>query len=516
MAAKVQETENKKASKARIREGERGQWWPYETTDTELRELQNEGMISAHWSFIRDTVVPKPGAGEVVMTKAWVERGLSLPCSEFFLSILNTYGLQPHNICPNSYLLLSNFATLCEGHLEIRPDVKLWQFFFRVKKETKDKAMLNCGSMTFMLRPGRMYPPHDLHESVRYWNAGWFYEKNASVPEIHDGLPKFNNEPPEELASWSFVPSLALTPILEKAARRISWLVHDGLTGTQLTLSWFTRRIQPLRYNARLICAYTGADDQLRATRHDLPADSLKRRFKTLVKICRGQPIPELIKDIYTNNQCPPLATLAEENLRAILRVPVSGDVAEEVPDDEEEEEEQAPRKAAPDLRSVPAPKLPARGRSQRRGLRQAQNHQAPSARLKESGAGTFEDAYHSRQTLAPHHPRRPNSDYRCHSDHQPRAHHKIHEKVSGCWSSDSSSAKHFPHCSTAVSSSGGTISTSCRKHSTGSNSGQQQKVVGEDPKAKGPAREKQKFKAKERLKLLPPRRSEPVLTSSF
>ncbi|KAK1616030.1 hypothetical protein QYE76_021547 [Lolium multiflorum] len=128
MAAKVQETENKKASKARNREGERGQWWPCETTDTELRELQNEGMISAHWSFIRDTVVPKPGAGEVVMTKAWVERGLSLPCSEFFLSVLNTYGLQPHNICPNSYLLLSNFATLCEGHLGIRPDVKLWQF----------------------------------------------------------------------------------------------------------------------------------------------------------------------------------------------------------------------------------------------------------------------------------------------------------------------------------------------------------------------------------------------------
>ncbi|KAK1694334.1 hypothetical protein QYE76_011031 [Lolium multiflorum] len=294
MAAKVQETENKKASKARNREGERGQWWPCETTDTELRELQNEGMISAHWSFIRDTVVPKPGAGEVVMTKAWVERGLSLPCSEFFLSVLNTYGLQPHNICPNSYLLLSNFATLCEGHLGIRPDVRLWQFFFRVKKETKDKAMLNCGSMTFMLRPGRMYPPHDSHESVRYWNAGWFYEKNVPVPEIHDGLPKFNNEPPEELASWSFIPPLSLTPILEKAARRISW------------------------------------------------------RFKTLVKVGRGQPIPELIKDIYTNDQCPPLATLAEENLRTILRVPVSGDTAEEVPEDEEEEEEPAPRKVAP------------------------------------------------------------------------------------------------------------------------------------------------------------------------
>ncbi|KAK1650626.1 hypothetical protein QYE76_068431 [Lolium multiflorum] len=70
MAAKVQETENKKASKARNREGERGQWWPCETTDSELRELQSEGMISAYWSFIRDTVVPKPGAGEVLATLA--------------------------------------------------------------------------------------------------------------------------------------------------------------------------------------------------------------------------------------------------------------------------------------------------------------------------------------------------------------------------------------------------------------------------------------------------------------
>ena len=39
---------------------------------------------------------------------------------------------------------------------------------------------------------------------------------------------------------------------------------------------------------------------------------------------------------------------MAEENFRNILRVPVSGEAAEEDPDDDEEEEEQAPRKAAP------------------------------------------------------------------------------------------------------------------------------------------------------------------------
>ncbi|KAK1627243.1 hypothetical protein QYE76_001558 [Lolium multiflorum] len=432
MAAKVQETENKKASKARIREGERGQWWPCETTDMELRELQNEGMISSHWSFTRDSDVPKPEAGEIVMTKAWVERGLSLPCSEFFLSILNTYGLQPHNICPNSYLLLSNFVTLCEGHLGIRPNVKLWQFFFRVKKETKDKAMVNCGSMTFMLRPSRMYPPHDSHESVRYWNAGWFYEKNASVPEVHEGLPQFVNEPPEELASWSFVPSLAQTPILEKAARRISWLVHDGLTGAQLTLSWFSRRIQPLRYNARLMCAYTGADDLLRVTRHDLPADSLKRRIKTLVKIPRGQQVPELTKDIYTNDQCPPLNTLAEESFRTILRVPVTGDTAEEAPDDDEEEEEQAPRKAAP--RPTKRPRAKASG-SEAGASGEASAKKPKTTKPPPLDSRKAERA-RIRMLSTAGQGTRPESENRCHADRQPGAHHQIHEEISGSRSS--------------------------------------------------------------------------------
>jgi hypothetical protein len=42
------------------------------------------------------------------------------------------------------------------------------------------------------------------------------------------------------------------------------------------------------------------------------------------------------------------LDTLAEEDFRAILRVPASAEGAEEDPEDEDEEEEQAPKKAAP------------------------------------------------------------------------------------------------------------------------------------------------------------------------
>jgi hypothetical protein len=130
-----------------------------------------------------------------------------------------------------------------------------------VKKETKDRIMVNCGNMTFVLHTKRIFPTLVSHESVRYWNIEWFYLKNISVPGCHDGLPVFVNKPLEELASWSFIPNLAQHPELDKMARRISWLFHDGLSGMDLTLSWFTRRIQPLKYTKRLICEYSGVDD---------------------------------------------------------------------------------------------------------------------------------------------------------------------------------------------------------------------------------------------------------------
>jgi hypothetical protein len=46
MAAKVQEAEQKKGSKARNREKEKGQWWPSKIIDSELRAFKQEGLIA--------------------------------------------------------------------------------------------------------------------------------------------------------------------------------------------------------------------------------------------------------------------------------------------------------------------------------------------------------------------------------------------------------------------------------------------------------------------------------------
>ena len=302
----VQQTEEAaKKSKARKRDSEaKGKWWPCATTEMELKNLESEGFLQpGSWRSVPDELAPAPKDNEMVLTKALVERGFSFPPSDFFLEILKTYGLQPHNISPNSVLAISNHVALCEGHLRVTPEISLFQYFFSVKKERirQSAELATCGSITFILRPGRVYPPTDRHESARYWSGGFFYLKDVSDPASEKKLPVFKNCPPTELPSWTHCPHFSDSPQLTRAVRRICKLTEEGLTGKDLTLSWFTKRIQPLQNRDRLMFEYTGRDDPMRATKDNLSADAIDKRIRVLLKISRELHVHVCNKDIHTN-----------------------------------------------------------------------------------------------------------------------------------------------------------------------------------------------------------------------
>ena len=246
-AEKKAEENAAKKSKARQRDsGSKGKWWPCTTTETELQNLEGEGFLQpGSWRTTPNALAPVPQDNEMVLTKALVERGFSFPPSDFFLEILKAYGLQPHNISPNSVLAISNHVTLCEGHLRVTPELSLFQYYFTVKKERirQSTELATCGSITFMIRPGRVYPHTDRHESARYWSGGFFYLKDVSDPASERKLPPFKNCPATELPAWSHCPHLSESLQLTRAVRRICKLTEEGLTGKDLTLSWFTKRI---------------------------------------------------------------------------------------------------------------------------------------------------------------------------------------------------------------------------------------------------------------------------------
>ncbi|KAK1609347.1 hypothetical protein QYE76_033020 [Lolium multiflorum] len=297
----------------------------------------------------------------MVVTKALVERGFSFLPSDFFSEILKTYGLQPHNISPNSVLAISNHVTLCEGHLRVAPDLALFQYYFSVKKEKISKAseLATCGSITFMLRPGRVYPPTDRHESARYWSGGFFYLKDVSDPASERVLPPFKNSPASEDPAWTQCPHLSESPQLTRMVRRICKLTEEGLTGKDLTMSWFTKRIQPLQHRDRMMFQYTGRDDPIRASKDNLSADAIDKRIRLLIKIPRDLHVHVCNKDIHTNDSGTALEALEEGDLGTLLRVPHAGNT-----DPEAASEAEAPEAPRPSKRKMAAPSSPSAKRA--------------------------------------------------------------------------------------------------------------------------------------------------------
>ena len=89
-------------------------------------------------------------------------------------------------------------------------------------------------------------------------------------------------------------------------ARRIGKLMDEGLRGSDVILSWFTRRIQPLSFRPKLICRFTGMKDPLCIKEQVLPADSVSRRARQFWKVAKDTKDFSIAVDIYTAaRECP-------------------------------------------------------------------------------------------------------------------------------------------------------------------------------------------------------------------
>ena len=125
--------------------------------------------------------------------------------------------------------------------------------------------------------------------------------KDVSDPARSKMLPEFKDGPASETPAWSQCPHLSESPQLTRAVRRICKLTEEGLSGKDLTMSWFTKRIQPLQHRDRLMCHYTGRDDLMRASKDNLSADALDKRIRVLIKVPRDMHTHACNIDIHMN-----------------------------------------------------------------------------------------------------------------------------------------------------------------------------------------------------------------------
>ena len=132
------------------------------------------------------------------MMKSHVERGLSLPPSEFFSEVTTFYAVNPQHLPPNAILTLSGFQALHEGYLGVRPTLELFQFYYMVRwMPVEPNVMRTCGSICFKILPNRRYPEVPGHESVKDWTGRYFYCADKAAPKKTISVPEFVSSPAE-------------------------------------------------------------------------------------------------------------------------------------------------------------------------------------------------------------------------------------------------------------------------------------------------------------------------------
>jgi hypothetical protein len=112
------------------------------------------------------------------MFLAFLLCGLSFPAHEFLRGLLFVYGLQLHQLMPNSILHIACFVTLCESFLGVDPHWTLWKFLFHLRPSVSLSKNPELGSAVVSVHSQGHYLEFSMAASVQGWRKKWFYIKD--------------------------------------------------------------------------------------------------------------------------------------------------------------------------------------------------------------------------------------------------------------------------------------------------------------------------------------------------
>jgi hypothetical protein len=173
------------------------------------------------------------------MFLAFLLRGFSLPTHEFFHGLLFVYGVQLHQLTPNSLLHIACFSTLCEAFLGIEPHWVLWKYLCCLCPSGSPGEIPELGGAIILVRSESQYLDFKMVQSVQGWRNKWFYIKDQKSAESEKyGLAPFDaSKSLTKLTTWDALPSDAEVKNIKPLLARIQELKNAAgkeLTGTQL------------------------------------------------------------------------------------------------------------------------------------------------------------------------------------------------------------------------------------------------------------------------------------------
>ena len=110
--------------------GGQGKWMVPSVKEEDITELRAAGYLAGQ-------VVPMPKPTKRVVFIPHFFRGLGSPLHPFVRGLMYYYGIDFHDMSPNSFLNISAFIVVCEAFLRIQPH-GLWLKVFNVKPKVVD------------------------------------------------------------------------------------------------------------------------------------------------------------------------------------------------------------------------------------------------------------------------------------------------------------------------------------------------------------------------------------------
>jgi hypothetical protein len=229
--------------------------WPFSTvTADDLEDLVAEGLLrplsderQPEWIPPASGAAPSPPPGYVVSFVSFHERGFGVPASRFMRAILHNYGVELHNLSPNSISQAAIFVAVCEGNLGIAPHWDLWTHLFSAELfasptgERRVRAAVRADGCILQLRQLRasLYIPAILASSNKGWQRRWFYLRNDG-----EMLPPFSQRVVTVAAdAWRYGTPHDRQKNLEPLLKALEALRKGGLTAAGVIAAIHRRRV---------------------------------------------------------------------------------------------------------------------------------------------------------------------------------------------------------------------------------------------------------------------------------
>jgi hypothetical protein len=276
-------------------------WVPFEFKQTDLTKAQADGLITDGDQVIFPSTerIPKPPSGFRVMFLSFLLRGLSFPAHEFLRGLLFVYGVQLHQLTPNSILHIAYFVTLCESFLGIEPHFLLWKYLFRLHPSVALSKKPELGGAVVSVRAESQYLEFSMAASVQGWRKKWFYLKDQKVSYSDQyGIAPFDAAKNlKKLASWDSPPTEAKMEDIKPLLARIQALKSSSggaLSGTQLMAFFLQRRVRPLHHRISKLWSFSGLGDSSRVSDDLMEKKDLDKQVRALTTLTKEDEIPTL------------------------------------------------------------------------------------------------------------------------------------------------------------------------------------------------------------------------------